>query len=140
MRMKSLISIKLLDHSLSSVMIILRRSVVIQDKVDLAMQMKSLNDKKQFGKTLELFDKHKNNNIHTFSTFTIIQILKACANLRDIQRGSTIHHLLSAHLKDDSHIQVSLIHLYSMIQYNFLLFIFSSSSAMWECNTCSIIV
>ena len=112
-------------------MITLKRSVIIQDKVDLGVEMKRLNDRKQFRKTLELFDKHKDNNIQTFSTFTITQTLKACAHLRDIQRGSTIHHLISSRVRDDLHVQVSLVNLYSKVQKNFLRLIFFLCSAMW---------
>lgn len=97
-----------------SFIVILKRSIVIKEKVDLAGQMKSFNDEKQFGKTLQLFDKHRNNNIELFSPFMIIQIWKACANLQDIQRRSKIHDLLSMRLKCDPYIQVSLIYLYSI--------------------------
>ena len=87
--------------------------MIIRQEVDLGVEMKSLNDKKQFSKTLELFDKHKDINMEMFSTFTIVQTLKACANLRDIQRGSTIHHLLPSHVKDNLYVHTSLINLYS---------------------------
>ena len=116
--MNRLISIKLLNYRLSSHMIIPKCSVMIKNKFDLGVEMKRLNDRKQFTKTLELFDKHKNNNIQTFSSLTITQILKACANVQDIGRGSTIHHHISSRVKDDLYILASLIHLYSRCQKN----------------------
>jgi len=106
-------SIKLLNHHLPSLLFFAKRSVIIQSDLDLGMKMKSLNDNKQFKKALELFDKHKKNNTETFSSLIITQALKACASLRDLRRGSTIHRLISSHIKDDFYISASLIHLYS---------------------------
>ncbi len=107
----------MLDHHLSSLIVLVKRSVIIQSDLDLANQMKFLNDTKQFRKTLELFNKNReNNNINTCSSTIIIQALKACARLGDLQRGSTIHHLISSRIKNDSYILVSLINLYSQLK------------------------
>ncbi|CAM4794541.1 unnamed protein product [Rotaria magnacalcarata] len=101
-----------LNHRLSSLIIFVKRSVAIQSNFDLGKQMKLLNDNKQFKKSLELFDKHKKNNIETFSSLIITQALKACAHLEDFQRAETIYHLISSRIKDDLYILASLIHLY----------------------------
>ncbi|CAF3391185.1 unnamed protein product [Rotaria socialis] len=63
----------------------------------------------------ELIDKHKN-NIDTCSNWVIIQALKACSELRDIQRGSSIPNLVSSRLKHGPYIFPSLIHFYSYIR------------------------
>jgi hypothetical protein len=91
----------------------MKRSMTLRSNFDLASQMKLLNDSKQFKKALELFDKYKENNIETCSNLSIIQALKACAQIGDLQRGSNIHHLISSRIKNDSYILTSLIHLYS---------------------------
>jgi len=121
-------STKLLNHRLSSLIIFVKRSVLIQSDFDLANQMKSLNDNKQYKKALDLFDKHKKNELETFSSFIITQALKACAHIGDLQRGATIHHLISSRIKDDMYILASLIYLYSKFQPEFfVLFCFSST-------------
>jgi len=106
-------SAKLLNHRLSLLTLFLKRSAIIRSDFDLGSQMKLLNDNKQFKKALELFDKYKKDNIETSSSWIITQALKACAHLEDLQRGSTIHHLISSRIKDDFYISASLIHLYS---------------------------
>ncbi|CAF4518995.1 unnamed protein product, partial [Rotaria socialis] len=88
------------------------RSIIIKSKFDLGIQMKQMNDNKQYEKTLKLFDQHKNTNIDMFSSLTITQILKACAHLGDLQRGLMIYSLISSRMKDDSYISASSIHLF----------------------------
>jgi hypothetical protein len=123
-------SIKFLNHRLSSVIVFVKRSVIIQSNFDLGSQMKLLNDNKQFKKALELFDKHKKNNIETFSSLIITQALKACTHLQDLQYGSTIHRLISSRVKNDLYISASLIHLYSKREEGFLKYFFFNS-AVW---------
>ncbi|CAF0744675.1 unnamed protein product [Adineta steineri] len=106
-------SIRLLNlRVLSSLFVFVKRSINVQTNFDLGKQMKLFNDKKQFNKTIELFDKQMKSNTKTFSSLIITQVLKACAHLEDIQRGKTIHQLISSRIKDDSYISASLIHLY----------------------------
>jgi hypothetical protein len=110
-------SIKLIDHHLSSLIVLVKRSVIIESDFKLANQMKVLNDAKQFRKTLELFNKNKEkNNINTCSSSIIIQALKACSQLGDLQCGSSIHRLISSRIKNDSWILVSLINMYSQLK------------------------
>ncbi|CAF5134708.1 unnamed protein product, partial [Rotaria sp. Silwood1] len=92
--------------------VVAKRSLNIQSiDHNLGDRMKMLNDNKQYLQTLELIDKHIN-NIEKCSNWTIIQTLKACSELRDIQRGSNIHNLVSSRLKHDPYILPSLIHFY----------------------------
>ncbi|CAF4341292.1 unnamed protein product, partial [Rotaria sordida] len=46
------------------------------------------------------------------SSYIITQALKACTQIGDLRRGSTIHHLIPSRIKDNSYILTSLIHLY----------------------------
>ncbi len=105
---------KLFNHRLSSTIIIVKRPVTIKSDFDLVTQMKLFNDQKQFKKALELFDKHKDNKMETCSDFMINQVLKACTNISDLQRGLNIHHMISSRTKKNPYILTSLIHLYSM--------------------------
>ncbi|CAF3658874.1 unnamed protein product [Rotaria socialis] len=92
--------------------VFVQRPMTIKSDADLNIQMKLFNDKKQFKKTLELFDEHKEKYIGTLSSFTITQALKACTQIGDLQRGSTIHRHISSRLSNDHYILASLIHLY----------------------------
>ncbi|CAF1037318.1 unnamed protein product [Adineta steineri] len=110
---------RLLIPRLSSLTIFVKRSMInIESDFDLGMKMKSLNDNKQFNKSLELFDKFKINNVKSLSNLTISQALKACINLDDVQRGRNIHQLISSRINKDSYILISLIHFYSYIKNN----------------------
>jgi hypothetical protein len=106
-------SIILSNHRLLTLIVFVKRSAIVQTKFNLGIEMKLLNDNKQFTKTLELFDKHKINEAEAFSSLIITQTLKASAHLRDLRRGQAIHRLISSRIKDDPYILASLIHLYS---------------------------
>ncbi|CAF1205633.1 unnamed protein product [Rotaria sordida] len=93
-------------------LIVVKRFVALKSDRELDAQIKSFNDKKQFKKTLELFDKYKENDVKNLSSFVINQALKACTEMRDLQRGMIIHRLISSRIKTDSYITGSLIHLY----------------------------
>jgi hypothetical protein len=107
---------KLLNHRLLSLMHLAKRSLIIKSNSNLAYEMKLLNDNKQFKKTIQLFDKQNKNKIETLSSFVFTQALKACAQLKDLHYGKIIHNSLSSHMKQDSYISASLIHLYSKFQ------------------------
>jgi hypothetical protein len=94
-------------RSSSSRLVLIRCLMSMRSDAALSAQMKLLNEKKQFKKALELFEKYQNKSIETLSSFTIIQALKACAQMRDL------HHLISSRIKNDSYILTSLVHLYS---------------------------
>jgi len=116
---------KMLYHRLAWPMNYLKRSATVASDFYFANQMKQLNDKKQFKKALQLFDEYKNINPETTSDFIISQALKACTQIGDFQRGSSIHRLLSSKLKNNATILASLIHLYSKFQQKtFFLFFF----------------
>jgi hypothetical protein len=114
---------KLLNSRPTSFIIFLRQAATIQSNLNLGHEMKLLNDKNNL-KTLELFDKYKENNIETFFSFIITQALKACSQIGDLRRGENIHRLISSHMKNDSYVLVSLIHLYSKFKQRNLSYFF----------------
>ncbi|CAF1152655.1 unnamed protein product [Adineta ricciae] len=69
-----------------------------------------LNKRKQFTKTLDLFDKHHHPDALTDRI--IVQALKACSQLGSLERGHNIHKQLSNQSKNNRFIQASLIHFY----------------------------
>ncbi|CAM4770602.1 unnamed protein product [Rotaria magnacalcarata] len=108
---------KLVNNPRISLTVVAKRSANIQSiDSNLGDRMKMLNDNRQYLKTLELIDKHKN-HIETCSNWVIIQALKACSELRDIQRGSSIHDLVSSRLKHDPYIFPALIHFYNFVRW-----------------------
>ena len=100
------------DRTLSRVAFV-KRLINISSESDLINQMKLMNNNKQFQKTLELFDKHKKKNLDEYSNLILTQVLKACGGIGDLQRGQTIHHLISSRLENDSYMFTPIIHLYS---------------------------
>ena len=71
--------------------------------------MKQLISSKQYEKALELFDKKSERH----NDFDLNMALKACAKLRDYQRGINVHRQISSRSLLNPFIQVSLIHFYS---------------------------
>ena len=85
-----------------------------QSNIRLDQQMKLLNNKKEFKKCLDLFDKYNERNPKKFFSPVVTQALKACTQTGDFKRGSSIHNsLVSSGTKIDSHTVSSLIHFYS---------------------------
>lgn len=109
---------KLIRARLTFVIMAAKRSAFIRSNNHVGDQMKLLNDNKQFEKTLELFDKYKEKNIEKWSNWVIIQALKACTKLGDLQRGTSIHHLISSRLKHDPYVLPALIHFYGRLTKN----------------------
>ena len=102
---------KLLNHQFEK---ITKRLITNRQNFNLGYEMKLLNDKKEYQKALELFDKMKDKNIEKVSSMMITQALKASTQINDFQRGSNIHQMISSRLKIDNHILTSLIHFFSM--------------------------
>ena len=97
-----------------SLIVSVRHHLTTRSAIDLGGQMKTLNDSKQFREALHLFDTCRETYPEApLSSNIITQALKACTNTRDLERGGSIHELVSARCKEDSYILTSLIHLYS---------------------------
>ena len=91
-------------------MSLLRFSRLSSTFVDIAKQMKQLNDTKQFSKAISLFDLYPQQKPNGF---IINQALKACIHLNDFHRGKIIHQQLSPSLLNDPFVRTNLIRLYS---------------------------
>ncbi|CAF1320958.1 unnamed protein product [Adineta steineri] len=78
--------------------------------IDINNRLKQLNMNKQYKKVIDLFDNYiqKNNP----SDLVINQTLKACIELGDIKRGSSIYQRLSSQSKQNHFIQTNLIRLF----------------------------
>lgn len=131
-------SLRILSRRLSSVIIVLiKRSSMSRSNLDLANQMKSFNQSKQYRKTLELFDQNKTNHDTADCRPTLFHVLKASTELNDLKFSSNIEQLISTCFKTDLYLLASLIHLYGKINPSLDIFFFffsiefSSFSAMW---------
>ncbi|CAF5186314.1 unnamed protein product [Rotaria magnacalcarata] len=107
----------LITNYLRYVILVGRRLATTQSNVNIGDQMKMLNDNKQYTKALELFDTLSKQNIDKCSNWIIIQALKACTEINDVQHGSQIHNLISSRLKRDPYVLPSLIHFYMKLAY-----------------------
>ncbi|CAF1686144.1 unnamed protein product, partial [Rotaria magnacalcarata] len=107
-----MISNILVNNYLRFVVLAGRRLASTQSNVNIGDQMKILNDNKQYKKALELFDEFNEKTIDKCSNWIIIQALKACTQICDVQRGLKIHNLISSRLKHDPYVLPSLIHFY----------------------------
>ncbi|CAF4030193.1 unnamed protein product, partial [Rotaria magnacalcarata] len=110
-----MISNILVNNYLRFVLLAGRRLASTQSNVNIGDQIKILNDNKQYKKVLELFDEFNEKTIDKCSNWIIIQALKACTQICDVQRGLKIHNLISSRLKRDPYVLPSLIHFYSLI-------------------------
>ena len=81
--------------------------------IHIEIEMKQLNDRKEFGKAMALFNEHKDQEIRTDRS--IVQALKACTGLRDVKHGVNIHKELTNQSLNNVYIQTALIHFYSKI-------------------------
>jgi hypothetical protein len=80
------------------------------DKVEI--EMKRLNDERQYRKALSLFDElHRRREMPRDQA--IVQALKACTQTKDHARGIYIHKHLSEKSTSNKFIQSALIHFYS---------------------------
>lgn len=96
-----------------SVRVFLVRSSVTLTNLSLDKQMKIYNQQQKFQRTLELFDEASKQPKQPLSSAVVVHALKACARTGDLQRGLTIHRLVTTRVKNDSYILHSLLTLYS---------------------------
>ena len=108
-----MISNVLTNNYLRFIRLTTKRLAATQSNVNIGDQMKILNDNRNYRKALELFDRFKEKNIDKCSNWMIIQALKACTEIRDVQRGCQIHNLVASRLKSDPYVLPSLIHFHS---------------------------
>lgn len=108
---------RLLELRSSYVFIVFQRSLIVKSDFELSREMKKFNDIKQFQKTIELFQKHKQiKDVAQCSSFVISDLLKACTHLNNIELGSKIHSQIESRVNHDPYILLSLINLYSKLR------------------------
>jgi hypothetical protein len=90
---------------------IITRVVHTSSAVPVSLQMKNLIDEKRSNEALSLFD--ANTRQRAPNNMEITQALKACAQIRNVERGTAIHRALSMDSSNDPFIQTSLINFYS---------------------------
>ena len=81
--------------------------------IDLGVQIKQLNDAKQFQKAIDLFNTNYQHQQSNLSALTVNQALKACIELGDFNHAIDLHQRLSSKLLNNYFIRNSLIRLYS---------------------------
>ena len=81
--------------------------------VNLGMEMKTLNDSRQFEKVLTLHEQQLKKETNQNDSLVANQVLKACIELNEIERGKRIHANLSRAMSNNLYIQTNLIRLYS---------------------------
>ena len=106
------------------------RAIVNSSQLNIELEMIRLNERKQFTKTLDLFDKHHDPDALTDRI--IVQALKACSQLGSFERGHNIHKQLSNQSKNNRFIQASLIHFYS--KFALLVWIHVVAVEILQCN------
>ena len=99
---------------------LLTRSMSVRSDISLSQRMKILNGNRQCEEVLDLFEQYKQANTTHLSSYIIVQALKACTQMADLQRGEEIHRLVSSRVTKDSYLLSSLIHLYSELFFSAL--------------------
>lgn len=104
--------------------------------IDLGAQMKYLNDKGQYRKAIDLFEK-SNENLK-MRTLALNQALKSFMEMNDLQRAKNLHKTLPENLTNNPFIRTNLIRTYS--NFWFLIRTINQSSSisflseMWWCS------
>ncbi|CAF1478225.1 unnamed protein product [Adineta steineri] len=76
------------------------------------IEMKKLNDKKEFEKAIDLFSKYEEKSNETLCDLSVNQVLKSFTNRKDFQGGLNIHQRYLSRIEKNSFILASLIHFY----------------------------
>jgi len=118
-----------------SIRLITRRLFSSASYTDLATQMKSFNESKQYRKTLQLFNENIVKRQVSCSRSTMFHVLKACTQLKDPKLSSNIHQMISNKFNNDPYLLSSLIHLYSNFNKSFSLF-----NLVLQCNVAMLFV
>jgi hypothetical protein len=117
----------------SNVLVNFSRTATVATRLHVDIEMKRLNDTGQFSKALTLFDELERREIPRDQA--VVQALKACTRMRQLERGVTIHNKLSNRSKSNHFIQSALINFYS--QFNLPLSINLSCLILVQCGDVS---
>ncbi|CAF4287750.1 unnamed protein product, partial [Adineta steineri] len=85
---------------------------MIRSYYNLSIEMKKLNDKKEFEKAIDLFSKYEEKSNETICDLSVNQVLKSFTNRKDFQGGLNIHQRYLSRIEENSFILASLIHFY----------------------------
>ncbi|CAF0925904.1 unnamed protein product [Adineta steineri] len=85
---------------------------MIRSYYNLSIEMKKLNDKKEFEKAIDLFSKYEEKSNETICDLSVNQVLKSFTNRKDFQGGLNIHQRYLSRIEKNSFILASLIHFY----------------------------
>ncbi|CAF3990015.1 unnamed protein product [Rotaria sp. Silwood1] len=89
------------------------RILIVRSYYNLGIEMKNLNDRKEYRKALDLFYEYEHKNKEMISDVVINQALKSFTNIKDFQGGLHIFKKYSSRIENNNYIIASLIHLYS---------------------------
>ena len=120
-----------LSCRLLKVLVNISRPATVTTNVKIEIEMKRLNDSGKFSQVLTLFDEVQRREIPRDQA--VVQALKACARLKDFQRGLNIHKKLANHSMKNNYIQSSLIHFYSEFHLS-LVFVNFWSLILVQCS------
>ncbi|CAF1570069.1 unnamed protein product [Rotaria magnacalcarata] len=76
------------------------------------INMKKLNDRKEFKQAVELFHKYEHKNSEIISDVAIDQALKSFTNMEDFQGGSDIYQRYLCRIENNCFTLASIIHFY----------------------------
>lgn len=112
------------------------RTAPVATNLDVAIEMKRLNETEQYSRALDLFDEVQRREMPRDRA--VIQALTACTRTRDLNRGISIHKKLSNRSAKNNYIEATLIHFYSQFNLSFLCpsLMCAISSAMRRCDQC----
>ena len=105
----------LLSYRVSKLCFDIQRLKVTESKLNVAAEMKKLNDQQRFHEALRLFDEQQPQQPDDLS---INQALKACAKQRDFKRGLAIEKRIPVSSLQNHYVRSSLINFYSVFSFN----------------------
>lgn len=108
-----------------SISVVLTRSFTVLNHFNVENQIKSFNDQKNYLAALTLFDRYKNEQRPTDRM--IVQALKACTKLKNVERGRSIHEKLPPATLLNEFIQSTLINFYSQSKSSIFFSTFDSN-------------
>ncbi|CAF3527140.1 unnamed protein product [Rotaria socialis] len=103
----------LLNRHLRSIYVDIKYGIpIVRSYCNLGINMKKLNDRKEFKQALELFHKYEHKNSEIISDVAINQALKSFTNMEDFQGGSDIYQRYLCRIEKNCFTLASIIHFY----------------------------
>lgn len=105
----------LFSYRVSKLFFDIQRLKFTESKLNIAAEMKKLNDQHRFHEALRLFDEQQSKQPDDLS---INQALKACSKQRDFKRGLAIEKRIPVSSLENHYVRSSLINFYSVFSLN----------------------